>query len=210
MGRKLQKIGFFGKTGTNFHSLFLQIITCGYILALLLKQLFFHTKPRWKYLTNQILQKYPQIIVENTKNLPDSVILHNRIQNSEKFLTYYLKIGISSSATAIVLQTSVNCSHIKLSKQQLSAHMSIVKVLWQSVANTHYFSSNALLSSRVLKRQLTFSHKISKQINLACILLITIKTYHNSSFFSYKKQHFYRFIQLATTTRHKKTFNNDM
>ena len=29
LGRKLQKIGFFAKTGTNFHTLLLQIITCG-------------------------------------------------------------------------------------------------------------------------------------------------------------------------------------
>ena len=63
LGRKLRKIGFFSKTGTNFHTLFLQIITCGYILAQLLKQLFFHTKSRWKYFTNQILQKrHPQLL----------------------------------------------------------------------------------------------------------------------------------------------------
>ena len=41
-------------------------------------------------------------------------------------------------------------------------------------------------------------------------MIITTKTYHNGSFFSYKKQHFYRSIQPATATRHEKTFNNDM
>ena len=95
LGRKLRKIGFFGKTGMNFHTLFLQIITCGYILAKLLKQSFFHTKPRWKYLTNQILQKYPQIIVEKHRKFTRFVFLHNRIQNSEKFSPIISKLAFS-------------------------------------------------------------------------------------------------------------------
>ena len=37
------------------------------------------------------------------------------------------KTGIFSSATAIVVQTSINCSYAKTSKQQLTAHLSIVK-----------------------------------------------------------------------------------
>ena len=71
------------------------------------------------------------------------------------------------------------------------------------------FSSNTLLLSLVLESQLTFPHKIQNKETLH-ILLITTKTDHNGSFFSYKKQRFYGFIQLATATRYEKTFNNDM
>ena len=39
-----EKSGFSVKTGTNFHTLFLQINTRGYILAQKQKQLFYHTK----------------------------------------------------------------------------------------------------------------------------------------------------------------------
>ena len=95
LGRKLQKIRFFAKTGTNFHTLLLQIITCGYILAKLLKQLFFHTNPRWKYPTNQILQKYPQIIVENTENSPDSSSYTIEYKSSEKFSPIISKLAFS-------------------------------------------------------------------------------------------------------------------
>ena len=51
------------------------------------------------------------------------------------------------------------------------------------------------------------THKANKFIR---IIQITKKTYHNGSFFSYKKQCFYWFVQLAATTRHEKTFYNDM
>ena len=56
-----------------------------------------------------------------------SVILHNRMQTSEKFSPIVSKIGIFSSTTSIVLHTSTNCSHANYQKQQLTAHTSIVK-----------------------------------------------------------------------------------
>ena len=55
------------------------------------------------------------------------VILHNRTQISEKFSPIVSKIGIFSSATSIVLHTKCKLLTRKLSKQQLTAHTSIVK-----------------------------------------------------------------------------------
>ena len=46
-------------------------------------------------------------------------------------------IGIFSSAMAIVTQTSINCSYAKTSKQQLTAHTSIVRVNHNKVLQTH-------------------------------------------------------------------------
>ena len=78
--------------------------------------------------TSQILSAHiSTIFAENTENSPNSssyTIEHKIVRNSHLLLG---KIGIFSSATAIVLQTSVNCSYAKSSKQQLTAHMSIVK-----------------------------------------------------------------------------------
>ena len=107
----------------NFHTLFLQIITCGYILAKLLKQSFFHTKPRWKYLTNQILQKYPQIIVENTENLPYSpsyTIEYKIVRNSHLLSQnwHFLKCHSNCSTNKCKLLThkainaAIDCSYI--------------------------------------------------------------------------------------------------
>ena len=62
LGRKLRKIGFFAKISTNFRKLFLQIIACGYILAQLLKQSFFHTKSRWENLKIQIVQNIHKLL----------------------------------------------------------------------------------------------------------------------------------------------------
>ena len=55
------------------------------------------------------------------------IILHNRMQISEKFSPIVPKIGIFSSATSIVLHTKCKLLTRKLSKQQLTAFTSIVK-----------------------------------------------------------------------------------
>ena len=96
--------------------------------------------------------KTSTIIVENTENLPNSssdTIEYKIVIN----FTYYLAVGIFSSATAIVLQTSVNCSHTKSSKQQLTAHTSIVTGDMTKCYKHALFSSNTLLCSLVLKGQ---------------------------------------------------------
>ena len=109
------------------------------------------------------LTKTSTIIVENTENLPYSSSYTIEYKIGE-ILTYcHTKIGIFSSATAIVLQTSINCSHTKPSKQQLTAHMSIVKGNTTKCHKHAPFSSNALLCSLVLKSQLTFPRKIQNK-----------------------------------------------
>ena len=110
------------------------------------------------------------------------VILHNRTQVSEKFSPIVSKIGIFSSATAIVLNTKCKLLTRKLSKQQLTAFTSIVKRITVSVTNTHLSSSNALLCQLVSQ-----THKLLKQIKPAYIANYNINRY-NGSFFSYKKQ----------------------
>ena len=74
LGRKLWKIGFFTKTGTNFCTLFLQITECGYILVQIAKTIVFPHKTKVEKSHNSNLTKYPQIIVENTENSPNSSI----------------------------------------------------------------------------------------------------------------------------------------
>ena len=57
-----KKIGFLSKTSTNFQTLFLQIVTFGYILAQKLKQSFYHTKIEVVILHKLYLHKHPQLL----------------------------------------------------------------------------------------------------------------------------------------------------
>ena len=190
LGRKLRKIRFFSKTSTNFHTLFLQIITCGYILAQKLKQLFYHTQIEVVILHKLYLTKPSTIIVENTENSPysSSYTIEYKIVRNSHLLSH--KIGIFSSATAIVLQTSINCSHTKSSKQQLTAHMSIVKGDMDKVLQTHTFLFECTIVFTGVKKSTDITAQNAKQINLAYNTNST-KTYHNGSFFLYKNQRFY-------------------
>ena len=88
--------------------------------------MFYHTKIEVVIVHKFYLAQIPTIIAENTENLPNSssYTIEYKNRNSHLFLH---KIGIFSSATAIVLQISVNCSYTKSSKQELTAHTAIVK-----------------------------------------------------------------------------------
>ena len=143
--------------------MFLQIIVCGQILVQKPKQLFYHTKIEVVIFHKFYLAHIPTIIAENTENSPNSssyTIEHKIVRNSHLLLC---KIGIFSSATAIFLQTSVNCSYAKSSKQQLTAHMSIVKGDTAKCYKHTSFSSNTLLCSLVLRSYLALSHKIQNK-----------------------------------------------
>ena len=110
------------------------------------------------------------IIVEKHRNFAILVILHNRIQNSEKFSPIVSqKFGIFSSATAIVLQTSINFSHTKPSKQQLTAHTSIVKGNTTKCHKHAPFLFKCTIVFTGVKKSTDISTQNTKQINLACI-----------------------------------------
>ena len=100
----------------NFQILFLQVIIHGYILVQKLKQLFHHTKIEVVIFHKLYLAQISTIIAENTENLPNSsshTIEHKTVRKSHLLSQ---KSGIFSSATAIVLQTNVNCSYAKFVK----------------------------------------------------------------------------------------------
>ena len=125
----------------------------------------------------QLVAQYT--IVEHTENSHNSrlyTIQHKSVRNSHLLSQ---KSGISSSATTIVISTSVNCSHTKISKEQLTPHTSIVKRIMVSVTNTHLSSSNALLCQLVSQ-----THKLLKQLKPTDIANCNIYRY-NGSFFSY-------------------------
>ena len=71
--------------------------------------------------------------------------LHNTTQISEKFSPIITKIWHFLKCHNNCISKSVNCSHIKISKEQLTAHTPIVKRITVSVTNMHLSSSNALL-----------------------------------------------------------------
>ena len=63
----------------------------------------------------------------------------------EKFSPIITKIWHFLKCHNNYISKSANCSHIKISKEQLTAHMPIVKRITVSVTNTHPSSSNTLL-----------------------------------------------------------------
>ena len=113
---------------------------------------------------------------ENSHNSRLYTIQHKSVRNSHLLSQIS---GISSNAKTIVISTSINCSHTKISKEQLTAHMPIVKRIAVSVTNTHLSSSNALLCQLVSQ-----THKLLKQLNTTDIANYNINRY-NGSFFSY-------------------------
>ena len=153
--------------------------------------------------------KYPQVIVEKNQKFAKFVILHNRIQISEKFSPIISKLAFFLKCHSNCSTNKRNCSHTIIKKQQLTAHTSIVKRYMAKCYKHAPFSSKRTIVVTGFRKSTNISAQNTKQTNLAYIV-ITTKTYQNGSFFSYKKQHFHRFIQLATTTRYEKTFNNDM
>ena len=86
--------------------------------------------------------------------------LHNTTQISEKFSPIVTKIWHFLKCHNNCISKSVNCSHIKISKEQLTAHMPIVKRITVSVTNTHLSSSNAsIVSTGVTNAQITKTTK---------------------------------------------------
>ena len=105
--------------------------------------------------------------------------LHNTAQISEKFSPIVTKIWHFLKCHNNCISKSVNCSHIKISKEQLTAHTPIVKRITVSVTNTHLSSSNTLLCQLVSQ-----THKLLKQLKPADIANCNINGY-NGSFFLY-------------------------
>ena len=133
------------------------------------------------------------IIAENTENLKNLILCtieNTKLKIVRKSQLLLHKIGIFSSATAIVLQTNINCSYTRASKQQLTAHTSIVKGDTAKCYKHASFSSNTLLYSLVLKNIIDSITQNTNQINSTQNTNYS-KTYHNGSFFLYKKQCFY-------------------
>ena len=101
------------------------------------KTVIFSTQTKVETVHKLFFAKPSTIISKNTENSPNSSAYTIECKLVRNFSPIVTKIGIFSSATAIVLQTSANCSHKNSQKQQLTAHTSIVKRITVSVTNTH-------------------------------------------------------------------------
>ena len=134
------------------------------------KKITSHAKLRWEYLKIQILQKYPQVIVEKTKNSTNSSsytieykLVRNSHLSSQNWL-FFLKCHSNCSTN------KCNCSHTKLSKQQLTAHKSIVKGYTAKCYKHAPFSSKRTIVVTGVSKPTNISAQITEQINLASIV----------------------------------------
>ena len=105
--------------------------------------------------------KYPQVIVENTENLPNPssyTIEYKSVRNSHLLSQnwHFLKVPQQLFyKQALIAHTQ------KLSKQHSTAHTSIVKgYTAKCYKHAHFSLQSALLWSLVLVSQLTFPHRL--------------------------------------------------
>ena len=110
----------------------------------------------WKLFTSYFSAKPSTIIVENTENLPNSssyTIEGKLVRNSQK-------IGIFSSATAIALQTSANCSHTKFSKAAINcSYIYCEEDYGKCYKHTPFFFKCTIVSTGVTSTQITKTNK---------------------------------------------------
>ena len=148
--------------------LFLQIITCGYILAKLLKKLSFPHKQRWKFFTSYFSAKTVHNYCRKHRKFAKFIILHNRTQLMRKFSPIVSKLAFSHVSQQLSNIQSTNCSHTNYKKRQLTAHTSIVKrYTAKCYKHAPFLFKSTLLWSLVLANQLTSPHKTQKQTNIA-------------------------------------------
>ena len=115
------------------------------------KQFFYHTKIEVVIFHKLNLTHIFTIIAENTENSLNSSSYTRECKIVRKPHLLSRKIGIFSGATAIVLEININCSYARASKQQLTAHTSIVKGDMAKCYKHASFSPNTLLYSLLLK-----------------------------------------------------------
>ena len=122
------------------------------------KTIIFPCKTKVEIFHKQILQKYPQIIVEKTKNSPNSssyTIEDKIVKISQNW--HFLKCHSNCSTnkckllTHKVIKAATDCSYIYCEGNTTKCYKHAL------------FSSNALLLSLVLEHQLTFPHKIQNK-----------------------------------------------
>ena len=135
----------------------------------MLKQAFFHTNQGGK-ISQFKSYKISTSYCRKHQKFAKFIILHNRIQICEKFSPIISKLAFSQSATAIVLQTSVNCSHTRLSKQHLTAHTSIVKEYMAKCYKHAPSSSKCTIVVTGVRNSTNISAQNTEQINLAYIV----------------------------------------
>ena len=81
-------------------------------------------------------------------------------KNSEKFSPIITKIGIFSSATAIVLQASANCSHTKFSKAAINcSYVYCEEDYGKCYKHTPFFFKRTIVSTGATNAQITKTNK---------------------------------------------------
>ena len=151
------------------------------------KTISFSTQTEVEIFQKLIPAKPCTIIVENTENSPNSsscTIDCKSVRNSHLL---FQKFGIFSSATSIALYTKRKFLTRKVSKQQLTALNSIVKRYMAKCYKHAPISSKHTIVVTGVSKATNIHIQNTIYINLANIV-ITIYTYQNGSFFSYKKQ----------------------
>ena len=100
------------------------------------------------------------IIVENTENSPNSSSYTIECKNSEKFSPIVSKVGIFSSATAIVLNTKMQIAHTQIIKAAINCfHIYCEEDYGKCYKHTPSFFKHTFASTGVTNAQITKTNK---------------------------------------------------
>ena len=165
-----EKSDFSLETGTNFRTLFLQISACGYILVQLLRQLFFSTQTEVGIFPKSFSCKNIHNHCRKHENSPNSSSYTIEYKSVRKFSPIISKLSFFLKHHSNCSTNKRNCSHTKLSKQQLTAHASIVKGYMVKCYKHAPFSSKCTIVVTGVRKSTNISAQNTEQINLAYIV----------------------------------------
>ena len=166
LGRKLRKIGFFARNRYGFSHIISTNKHMWIYIGAIAKTIFFHTN-RGGNISQIISCKNIHNHCRKHRKFAKLVILHNRTQISEKFSPIF---GIFSSATAIVQQTTVNCSYTKIIKAAISSSYIYCEGIYDKVLQTHTILFKCTIVVTGVRKSPNISAQNTEQINLAYIV----------------------------------------
>ena len=170
LGRKIRKIRFFAQNKYEFSQI-ISTNNCMWIyISTTAKTIIFHAKSRWKYLKIQILQKIPTSNCRKNQKFDKFVILHNRIQISEKFSPIISKLAFFSSVTAIVQHTKRKFLTHKLSKAAINCSHIYCEGIYSKVLQTRTILFKRTIVVTGISKSTNIPAQNTKQINLASIV----------------------------------------
>ena len=171
LGRKLRKLDFSLKQVQIFAKI---ISTNNYMwiyISKIAKTIVFSTQTEVETFHKLFFCKTIHNYCRKHRKFTKFIILHNRMQISEKFSPMSQKLAFSQVPHQLFFIQSANCSHANYQKQQLTAHTSIVKRYTAKCYKHTPISSKHTIVVTGVSKSTNIHAQNTKQTNLAHIII---------------------------------------